>query len=384
MTSIAFKRTFALLIATSFLVSGVHAHAQQVGVTDKEILIGVANVTSGPAADLGTELNAGAQAYVDRVNAAGGVNGRKIKLAFEDDGYEPTRTTEATKKLIESNKVFALFNYVGTPTTVAAMAVLSQAQVPLIGIFSGAERFRTPVNKNIYNIRASYWNETELMVKKLIEDAGIKEIGVFRQDDAYGEAGLSGTQKALAQRGLKLQGEGKYERNTVNVDAAVDALIAAKPKAVIQVGTAKACAEFIKKAKAKGFNPIYLNLSFVGTRKLINELGAEGEGVYIVQVVPHPETSKLKVVEEYRKDLKSKQYGFGSLEGYINARVLVEGLQKMGSNVSRDAFHSVLEGLKTDLGGFPVEFSATDHQGSDFLMLTKIQKGKAVEVTGLK
>lgn len=366
-----------------FLVMTFPSYAED-GVTQNEIVIGMSNALSGPASGLGTELKAGATAYIDKVNAAGGVHGRKIRLVSYDDGYEPEQTAAMTRKLIEQDKVFALFGYVGTPTSAAAVPFATKIGVPYIAPFTGAEFLRNPVNPIIFNVRASYFDETEGMVERLTKDLGIKKIGVFIQDDAYGNAGKAGVNRALNKLGLSLAGEGKYTRNTVDVDAGLAALKAANPEAVIMVGAYKACAEFVKKAKASGFTPKFLNVSFVGTSNFIKEAGSAGEGVYITQVMPSPFDAGTAIVKQYqavmKKTDKKSEFDFTSLEGYVDAVVLVEALNKAGKNLTRASFLSAFEGLNIDLGGLKVAYSQTDHQGSKSVFYTVIKNGNAVPI----
>jgi branched-chain amino acid transport system substrate-binding protein len=374
------RNIFALL-----LLAGAFSCYAENGVSKSEIVIGMSNALSGPASGLGTGLKAGATAYIDKVNAAGGVHGRKIKLISYDDGYEPERTAAMTRKLIEQDKVFALFGYVGTPTSSAAVPSATRNGVPYIAPFTGAEFLRNPVNPIVFNVRASYFDETEGMVKHLTADLGIKKVGIFIQDDAYGNAGKAGVNRALNKRGLKLAGEGKYTRNTTDVDAGLAALKAANPDAVVMVGAYKACAAFVKKARASGFNPKFLNLSFVGTSNFINEAGSDGEGVYITQVMPSPTDDSIALVKQYQTVLKNaggnSQFEYPSLEGYTDAVVLVDALNKAGGNLTRASFLKAFENLNIDLGGLKVAYSHTDHQGSKSIFYTVVKNGKAASIT---
>ncbi|MEC9282834.1 MAG: ABC transporter substrate-binding protein, partial [Bdellovibrionota bacterium] len=273
-----------LFIVCSFWLSSTFAQ----GVSDTEIKLGVSNAQSGPAAALGSGVLEGAKVYLDSLNANGGVNGRKVNLVVYDDAYEPKKTIENTAKLIEQDKVLALVGYVGTPTSKAILPLIGKNKVPYIAPLTGAEFLRNPVNPNVFNIRASYFDETEALVNGMVADLGAKKIGIFVQDDGYGDAGKSGVVRALRKKGLKLAGEGRYTRNTLDVDAGLDVLMKAKPDAIILVGAYKPCAAFIKKAKAKGFAPHFANISFVGTKNLIEELGGAGEGSFISQAIPSP------------------------------------------------------------------------------------------------
>lgn len=354
------------------------------GVTDKEIKIGMANALSGPASGLGTQLKAGAQAYITAVNAAGGVNGRKLTLVSEDDGYEPEKTAAATRKLVEQDKVFSLFGYVGTPTSAAAIPQVSKAGVPYLFAFTGAEFLRNPVNKWVFNVRASYFDETEMMVERLTKDLGVKKIALFIQDDAFGEAGKAGTMRALHKRSMKPVEEARYKRNTVDVDEGIPKLKAAQPEAVIFVGTYKSLAATVKKAKEAGIGAKFLTVSFIGTSDFIKEAGAAGEGVYITQVMPSPDDVSIPLVKQYQQDMKGGSINYTSLEGYTDAVVLVEAIKKSGANLTRAGLISALEGMKTDIGGLNIAYSATNHQGASQVFVTKVQGGKAVPTSKLQ
>jgi ABC-type branched-subunit amino acid transport system substrate-binding protein len=370
-----------LTAAATLLSLGVFAGAAcaENGVTSTEITIGMCNVLTGPAAALGIGIQKGSSVYFEKVNKAGGVNGRKIRVISYDDGYEPKNTVVQTRKLVQEDKVFALFGYVGTPTSTAIMPILAEAKIPFWGPFTGAEFLRNPVNKYIFNIRSSYFDEAETQVQYLTEKRGIKKIGVFLQNDAYGFAVKGGIIKALKKRNLDIVGEGSYERNTEDVSAAVAALKKAGPDAVSMVGTYKAMAAFIKKAKAEGFNPVFLNVSFVGTAALLRELGAAGDGVIITQVMPSPGDSSVPIVAQYRRDMKAgghSELDFTDLEGYVDAAIFVEVLKKAGASLTRESFLAAAESLNASVGGLDARFSPTDHQALKKTYLTTISRGQ--------
>lgn len=376
------RRTL-LATAAALLAAACTPTWAQEGVSEKEIRIGMANALSGPASGLGTNLKAGADAYFARINAAGGVNGRKIVLVSKDDGYEPEKTAAATRALIEQDKVFALFGYVGTPTSTAAVPLASRAGVPYLFPFTGAEFLRNPVNKWVFNARASYFDETETMVERLIKDAGAKKIALFIQDDAFGEAGKAGINRALHRRNMKVAEEARYKRNTVDVDEGLAKIKAAAPDAVVFVGTYKPFVAIIKKARAAGIKAKFMTVSFIGTADFIKEAGADGEGAYITQVMPSPDNTGVPLVKQFQDDMKGGPVNYSSLEGYANAAVLVEALKKTGTNPTRAALVSALEALNTDLGGLKVAFSAASHQGAKDVFLTVVRAGKAVQVDRL-
>lgn len=349
-------------------------HAEQ-GVTDARIVFGQAAVFEGPASALGLGMQEGLRAAFGEINAAGGVHGRKLDLVAENDGYEPNKSIDATKALIAKD-VFALIGPVGTPTALAAHPVAKEAGVPFIGPFTGAEGLRTPYQAHIVNVRASYFQETEVMVERLTKDIGASKIGIFYQDDAFGRAGLAGTKRALEKRGMALAAEGTFTRNTVAVRGALLELRKASPEAVIMVGPYKPCAEFIKLCRQVKFNPVFINISFVGSDALANELGGVGAGVYVTQVVPLPGDESIPVVKAYRaalaKHVPGSQPGFVSLEGYLVGRLAIAALSKAGPSLSRATFMKALTSGNFDLGGFNCAFGADDNQGSDSVFLTMI------------
>ena len=365
-------RTLLTLLATALAGS---ASAQTPGVTANSIVLGQSAAFSGPAAQLGIQMNLGTQAYLDHINAQGGVHGRKIELKTRDDRYEANLCVETTKKLIEEDKVFALISYVGTPTTGAAMPILTEAKVPLVGPFTGAELLRTPVNRYIFNVRASYYDETEKIVEQLVS-TGNKNIAVFYQDDNYGLAGLKGVEIAMTKRNMKISALGKVERNTTKVEEAVKAINAARPDGVVMISAYTSVAEFVRQMKKAGSTTQFHNVSFVGSKALADALKDEGYGVVISQVVPFPWSPSIQIVKEYQKILTkagNKDFNFSSLEGYIVGKVMVEGLKRAGRDLTREKLISALEGMNNvDIGEFVVSFSPNNHSGSKYVDLTMI------------
>jgi ABC-type branched-subunit amino acid transport system substrate-binding protein len=370
-------KIFKILASLALIVGPASAMAEN-GVTEKEILIGQFAAISGPAAQLGQRMQVGMQAYFTAINAQGGVNGRSIKLLTRDDGYEPEKAVAAVKALINEDKVFALAGSVGTPTGLAALPILTEAQVPLIGMFTGAQALREPFNRQVFHVRASYYDETERIVQHLTT-LGSKKIAVFYQNDAYGKAGLEGVIRALAKRDLKPITTATVERNSVDVTQTLETLLKSEPEAIVQISAYKSCAALIKQARAKGYGGQFFNVSFVGSRALADELGNAGQGVVISQVVPFPYAQGSPIVREYQQRMTEsgqKDFDFSSLEGYLTARILVEGLKRAGKNPSRDGLISGLESLHdVNLGGFTVNFSAKNHQASTFTDLTIIGRG---------
>ncbi len=363
-----------VLALAGLMVAGMPGRAET-GVSDKEILVGQFAAFSGPAAQLGTRLNVGIQAYFKAVNDQGGVNGRTLRLLTRDDGYEPDKAVAAVKGLIEQDQVFALIGSVGTPTGLAAVPVLTAAKVPLVGMFTGAQGLREPFNRHVFHVRSSYFDETERIVQHLTT-LGVKRIAVFYQNDAYGKAGLEGVTRALDKRQLKPAATATVERNTVDVATALNAILPTQPEAVVQIGAYKACAEFIKQARARGYGGQFFNVSFVGSKALADELGAAGMGVVISQVVPFPYIPSSPVVREYQQRMKEAgqaELDFSSMEGFLIGKVFVEGVRRAGRNLTRDALITGLESMKdVNLGGFEINYSSRDHSGSRYTDLTII------------
>ncbi len=348
------------------------------GVTDSQVVLGQSVALSGPAQELGKDMQLGATLYFNAVNAHGGVHGRKIVLKTLDDGYDPARAADNTRKLINDEKVFALFGYVGTPTSQASLPIFTAAKVPFVGPFTGAELLRSPVNRYVFNVRASYFDETEAIVQQLTA-LSIDRIAVFYQDDAYGQAGLAGVERALKKRNLQVVSKATVERNTVDVKKAVDTLSKSGAQAVIMISAYKSCAAFIRDMKRAGAEPSFWNVSFVGSKALAKELDKEGRGVQISQVVPFPWDSTVPVVKEYRKALEEAKAepGFGTLEGFIAAKVMVEGLKRAGRKLDRESFVAAMESIHDfDAGGFKVSYSPESHSGSRFVDLTIISRNQ--------
>ena len=372
---IVFRTASCMLLALSALVCRA-----ETGVTTNRILLGQSAAFSGPAAQLGIDLNAGARLYFDNLNAQGGIHGRKIEILTADDKYEPELTAENTRRLIQTDQVFALFGYVGTPTSNAALPIFTSAKVPFFAPFTGARSLREPFNRNIFHIRAGYIEETEHLVDQLVR-VGIKNIAAFYQNDSYGQAGLDGVQRALTKRNMALAGSATVERNSKNVSVAAQQLLGKRPDAIIQITTYASSAALIKQMHSAGYTGQFHNVSFVGSQPLANALGTNGPGVGVSQVVPFPWKPSNPVVAEYTRALKKAgmaEPNFSSLEGFIAAKVFAEGVRRAGPELSRERFIAALETitLKNYDIGFPVEFSATRHTGSAFVDMTVITKNE--------
>ena len=356
----------------------------------EEIVVGMSTALSGPAQALGQGMKLGVETYFKKINDAGGIHGNTIKLIAYDDGYEPDKCALNMRKLIDKDNVLAVIGNVGTPTAIVSVPIANDKKTLLFGAFTGAGILRkSPPDRYIINYRASYAEETAAMVAGFIK-MGIKpsEIAFFTQNDSYGDTGYHGGVEALKSHGYT-QAEnlahGRYTRNTVNVEDGVVTVVYANPRAVIMVGAYKPCAKFIKLAREFLPDTIYANVSFVGSIPLVKALGPASEGVIVTQVVPHFE-SELPGVVEYRQALAKYSVGsaadFVSLEGYLVAKIFVEGLKKAGNTPTRESIVEAIEGLQElDIGiGFLINYSMTNHQASHKVWPTIIKNGKYVSL----
>jgi branched-chain amino acid transport system substrate-binding protein len=358
------------------------------GITPTEILLGSSCALSGQASVLGAQTTHGALAYISFINEKGGINGRRIKLITYDDAYDPPTCEANTKKLITEDRVFALTCYVGTPTAVRIIPLVEEAKIPLVGLFTGATALRVPFRHYILNIRASYHQEVRVIIDHLVNDNKFERIAVFYQDDLYGMDGLEGTRTALNDYDMDPVAVGSYQRGTADVETALDGIVAAKPQAVIMIGTYEPCAKFIRLARERGLKTVFAGVSFMGAEELIARLGSDAEGVIATQVVPPPwETALLPAAEEYNTLLTryfpEDKPNFVSFEGFVNAKVLVQALRRVGREATREKLISELEQMEFYSPGIGanINFSKNDHQGLHQVYITAVKNGKLVLVT---
>jgi len=364
------RRHFSLAVGAAATLGNFRIAQAQ---TEAPLVLGQSAPFTGPAAQLGIQFHQGAKVFLDQYNAQPGR--RNVVIKNLDDGYEPDRCAANTQKLIDED-VFALFGYIGTPTSLAALPLAVKDKVPFIAPFTGAMSLREPFQKNVFHLRASYNDETALMVKQLTH-LGLKKIAVFYQNDAYGKAGLDGVTLALSQLDLKPVAMATVERNSADVAQAVKSIVSAKPDAVVQVGAYKACAAFIREARKASYGGTFINLSFVGTQALADELGKEAAGVMVTQVVPSPYNPANAITREFVEAVRKAGGGasanFSSMEGYLAAKVLTEGLRKASGKLTRDSLVVGLENIdRQQFGGFEVSFSAKNHVGSKFVELSML------------
>jgi len=382
---------FVVVGILTALMSSERADAQflsRVHVFDgNEIRLGMSGAETGRLGFLGSAAKQGCLASFAHANREGGIFGHKVVLIDYDDHNEPVEAVNNAERLIDRDKVFALLNFLGTATSRAVLPMVNESNIVLLGPISGAEIFRQPIQTYVFNTRASYGDEVEMLVSHLIADLGVKKIALFRQDDSYGDAGRAALLDVLQRRGLRLVGEGSYVRNSVRAQDALYRIAKSKPEAVLLFGTYKPCADFIRGAKQLGLKgTVFCNVSSVGTEPLANYLGEAGEGVIISQVVPSPYDSSLGLVRGYQADMQaigSSEFTYMGLEGYLNGLVMLTALRAVGPELTEEKLVQALEDVDIDLKTFRIRFGSNIRQGSHEVFLTKIRQGKAEPVEKL-
>jgi len=363
------------VLAFALLSAPVHAED---GVSKDKIVFGQVAALDGPAQALGQGMRQGLLAAFAEVNRAGGIAGRKLELKSADDSYEPQKMIEAMKKMIGEEKIFAIVGTVGTPTANAGQPIATEAKVPFIGPFTGAEFLRNPYKRYVVNVRTSYFQETEAWIERLTKDLGITKIAILYQDDTFGQAGLDGVKMALAKRNMSLVASGTYRRNTTAVKSALLEIMKAKPEAVVTVGAYKPIAEFIKLARQAKMNAVFVAISFVGPDALAQEMGGQGAGVIVSQVVPFPGDKSVPVVAAYQAALAAldpeAKPGFVSLEGYLVGRLVIEALKRVPGEPTREALlDAIFHTGSFDLDGLELTYGPANNQGMDEVFFTILQ-----------
>jgi len=371
-----FRRFCCTFAAMAGICAAQAAYAQA-----PEIIIGQSAGYTGRTSSSVKEFMEGAQAYFEGVNKKGGVAGRKIYLTTLDDGYLPELVADNTKRLIDEEKALALFGYFGDAPVNIALPIIKEKKIPLVGAVTGSEAHRS--DPRLFFIRASYQMEAEKIVAQGTAQ-GLNKFAIFYQNDEFGKDVLAGLQKALASRKLALAGEGVYERNSVKVEDAVARIAAVMPQSIVMACTLEACAEFVKQIRKRGLTPRFNHLSSVDIASLYKELGDLSRGLEVSRVVPLPQAQSVPVVNEYTKALKEfapkSQPSSLSLEGYLAAKTLTEGIRRAGANPTRQSLTTALEGMRdVDLGGFVVNFAGPNRRGSDFVDVTIIGAGGRVK-----
>lgn len=348
----------------------------------QQIIVGQCVPLSGSLARTGESMAQGVRIAVEAANVAGGVNGQRIKLIQKDDGYDSERTVACTKEMIKS-KAVALVGYAGTGNIGELLnrKILAEANIALIAPYTGAASLREPFNPYIFHIRAGYNDEAKVMVDQFVA-AGLKRIAVFYQKDAFGQSVLAGVEKALDAHKLKVVGKGSYEKNTENIDAAVQDILKSTPQAVIMAAITRPAALFVQQAVERAPGLQVFSISVVSGEDVYRIAGDEfARGVGITQVMPSPSSGTLKIVRDYQDAMKQHAPGqalsYASFEEYVGTRVLLDGLKKAGASPTSPAVIKALETLKIDIGGYKVSFGPQQRAGSNFVEVTLIgQNGK--------
>ena len=362
------------------LVAAPWASSAQRAEADTEILIGQSCQLSGPLAPLTRELQEGAGWYFEQVNAKGGVHGRQVRVIALDDVYDPKRTAENVRQLIEKNGVFALFNLAGTPTTLAALPVLREHKVPLVAPFTGTDALRSSFDRYVFNVRAGYADEIDKIVQHL-GVLGIDRVGVAYLNNSFGKGGLDAVKSAAAKRGVTLAAATPLEIDGSGLREAAQALARSQPPVIILATAGKVTSDFIAAYQSSGASAQFYALSVVSSQQLIQALGDRSKGVAIAQVMPYPWGGGTRLAREFSDLAKRKgaEVSYNHMEGFVSAKVLVEGLQQAGPSPTRESLVRGLEGLREfDLGGYVVRFSDRNHNGSTYVELTIVGTSKRV------
>lgn len=368
----------AVLAAGSLGWAGL-AHAEA-GVSDDEILIGQSCQLSGPLAPLSQELRLGAGLVFDQVNAQGGVHGRRIRVIAHDDAYDPQRAADNVRRLIEQDRVFALFNLSGTLTAHAALPFVKEHKVPLVAPFTGSDALRSEFNRHVFNVRAGYGDEIGKMVQHL-STLGMSRVAVAYLNNPFGKSALALAEAAAARYKVQLAVAAPLEVDGKALKESVQAIAAQRPHAVIMATAGRITSDFIGAYRAAGDGAAqFYALSVVSSQQLIRELGDRSRGIVIAQVMPYPWGSASRVARELG-ELAQKadvaELTYNHMDGFVSARVLVEGLRRAGRNLDREGFVRALESLSDfDLGGYKVRFSGSHRNGSSYVELSVVGASK--------
>ncbi|MGH8808871.1 MAG: ABC transporter substrate-binding protein [Noviherbaspirillum sp.] len=364
------------LIPSLLLTTTALAAAAEHGVTDSTIVIGQTIGLTGIVAAPVKEMNEGANAYFSWINKQGGVHGRKIEVRVLDDKFDPALAAANAEILAKKERVFTLFQNRGTPHTEAILPILAANQIPLIAPSTGAAIFHTPVNRWVFHVRAKYQDEVMKGVEHF-DTVGVRSIGLLHVDDSFGRDGLEGFNKAMAARKLTPAVVTSFDRVKPDYEATAAALIKANPQALIIVSSSKNTIEVIKTIRKQGGQMQIMTLSNNSSQAFVKDLGSAGAGVVISQITPAPHLLSTTLGQEFTKAAKASgaTVSYAAMEGFVNAKTLVEGLRRAGPKLTRDGFIRALESMqRTDFGGLMVTYGPDDHSGSEFVELTMIGK----------
>jgi len=344
------------------VVAGAHA----------DILVGQTVGVTGAVAATVKESMLGAQMYVDAVNAHGGIKGEKLTILTLDDGFDVKRALANTKTLVEDKGVVALFMNRGTPHTEAMIPLLEKYDVALIGPSTGAMVLRSPVKRQIFNVRSSYQREAEKAIEHL-STLGMTRIAVVHVDDSFGRDGLEGAAKGLSRAKLKPAAVAAFDRTKPDYTKVVAPVMAADAQAVVWIGSGTAVTDGIKALRAAGSTAQVVTLSNNASEGFVKALGDAAHGVIVTQVFPYERSVNYAFVKEAMDLAREKKVELSPamVEGYASAKVLVEGLRRASPNPTRARLIGALEKMdRYDIGGLTVSYSPTDHSGLDFADLS--------------
>jgi len=368
---------FIVVPAFSFTVSHATSFSKN-NVENQPIILASSSALSGPASKLGLRLNQGAQIYFDKINDRGGIAGRKVALQSLDDGYEPFKALKNTQRFLKDNNVFALFNYVGTPTAAVVLPLIKNKPLPFLMPFTGAEFLRTPVIDNIFNLRASYYQEVDAQLDFLIKEKKITTIGLLVQADEFGIAVERGYVTLMKKHGIEPVVTTRYRRNTEDVALALSILKAKNVEAIAFVGTYHPFAELINSAAEQKFTPFFTTVSFISSHDLFPKLKQQSR-VFVSEVMPEPQTCTLRICQEFISDMKkagilhTDQVQF---EGYMNAYLFTEVAKQCAENLNQACFLNKIKHFSFDFGGIIVNFSPDRHQGLNNIYLNIFEMKK--------
>lgn len=364
-----------LIVGLMSIVFFCPAYAED-GVTDTRILIGQTIGLTGTIAGPVKEMNEGANAYIASVNNRGGVNGRKIELLTMDDKFDAKLAAANVETLVKKDRVFALFQNRGTPLTEAILPILAANKIPLIAPSTGARIFHTPVNPLLFNVRAKYQDEVRKGVEHFAT-IGSKSIGLLHVDDSFGMDGLAGFVGAMNDHSMIPAVVATFPRAKPDYAASADIIVKANPNALIIVSSSAHTVELIKAIRAKGSMVQIMTLSNNSSQSFVQDLGPAGTGVIVSQITPAPTSGTTALGKEFIALAKANNItvSYAAMEGFVAAKVLVEGLKRAGRNLTRDSFVRAMESMqKFDLGGLMISYTAIDHTGSEFVEMTMISK----------
>ncbi|MGZ5099322.1 MAG: ABC transporter substrate-binding protein [Usitatibacter sp.] len=349
--------------------------AASLGAQSQPLVIGQTADYSGPQSGPVKETVAAANAYFEQVNAKGGVNGRKIVLETMDDGFDPKRSVENAKKLIDEKHVLALFLFRGTANAEALMPVIEEKKTPMFAGVGSSIKMHEPMSRYLFNLRAPVQTEVATVVAQLASQ-GITSVAVIYTDDGFGKDALDGAKKAFAKYKIEPKAVASIPRGAAEVDAAVDTIAKAGPSSTLGFCIPKICAAIVKKLRAKGAMTQFVSLSNTSSTAYVNELAENSRGVMVTQVMPYPFDARDAVSQEFLHFTKgtSVKPSYAAIEGWLSARIMVEALKRAGKNPTRDSLVQAFESLNLNLGGFNVAYSPTTRTGSEFVELTMISK----------